>query len=239
MKTILLILSMTLGASLSHSQFMPYDIITEVPDNLYLVPGFDANDNVEIIFEGQYPNACYKVGPTKNKVDLTNQKIYLDNIAYRTQDEICARVIVPYQKEVHLGPLKAGKFEVLFKNAEGNYDSQGFLTVEKATAESVDNYLYAPVNQIVSLSGTKNIKLEGEITRDCLELDRVEVSYTEQPPVVVVLPIMKMVKESKCSETDDIDEFSYEVDLSEVPEGRYLIHTRTLNGRARNKIMNL
>ncbi len=239
MKAVLLILSISLVASLGNSQLLAYDIIHEVPDNIYLVQGFDTNDNVEIIFEGQYPNACYKVGPTKNKVDSANKKIYLDNLAYRTQDEICARVIVPYQKEVHLGPLEGGKYEVLFKNAEGNYDSQGFLTVEKATAESVDNYLYAPVNQIVSLAGTKNIRLEGEITRDCLELDRVEVSYTQQPAVVVVLPIMKMVKESKCSATEDVDEFSYEVDLSEVPEGRYLIHTRTLNGRARNKIMNL
>ena len=63
---------------------------------------------------------------------------------------ICLQAIMPFQKVVELGILRAGTWEV-FQGEETT--KLGQVQIHVAKTESSDDFLYAPVSQAFFLSG--------------------------------------------------------------------------------------
>ena len=210
------------------------------PSNVYAPQGFDTNDNVEFIFEGQFTDACYKVGLTHHMIDHEEKKIYITDTGHHFDDALCAEVLVPYQKQIHAGMLLQGNYEVLFKNSRGNFVNAGVIPVKAATSDSPDDYLYAPVKQSKfyrkSKSNTKPyLLLMGQYHNSCMKIDDVKVNQRADSNVVDILPIVKMIGDD-CQDIQEGLDFEHKVDLSHLNEGRFLLHTRSLNGQSVNEI---
>ncbi|MGZ3725912.1 MAG: hypothetical protein ACXWQQ_08925 [Pseudobdellovibrio sp.] len=86
---------------------------------VYIPAGTKANTDAYVVVNGVFQNGCYKW----KRADITvtddfNREI--KSIASVTQG-MCIMVLIPFQKEVHLGPLPAGTHTLKFLNGDGTY----------------------------------------------------------------------------------------------------------------------
>lgn len=95
----------------------------EVPigvNSAFVPGGFDSTADVFVVVSGLFPNTCY----SWNKAEIQNQtgsnKIKISSYARVTQG-VCMMVLVPFQKEVHLGQLSAGDYTLEFSSGDGTY----------------------------------------------------------------------------------------------------------------------
>ena len=69
----------------------------EMPVGHVFIPsvGYDDNDNVEIVFDGQFPNGCFNVSDYTASVDQNTKQIIPHLFATHRTDSICAVVPDP------------------------------------------------------------------------------------------------------------------------------------------------
>lgn len=200
---------------------------------VYIPKGFDSNDHVQILGEGTFRNTCYRHANTTVKIDEAQKTISLGPVAYEYSG-FCLQVILPFERVVDIGLLKAG----LWKVVQGSDSSTvGEIAVTPALIDSADDYLYAPVSQafLKQHNGDVEIVVTGEFSNSCLSLDTVKVDV--QADVVVVQPIAKFDQALKCQNGQFA--FSKIVHLSGVKAGRYLLHVRSMNGNAVNSLVSV
>lgn len=218
------------------------EVFPSAPTGVYAPQGFDTNDNVEIFFEGEFSNACYKVGLTFHTVDEENKKIYITDTSHYFGDAFCAAVMVPYQKGINTGLLSSGEYRVFFKHSRGNFVEQAYFPVRKATNTQPDDYLYAPVKSAQYYPGKQNqaglLKLRGTFNNSCMKIDQVKVVQHPDSNVVDILPIAIMDR-GDCQTDYDGKAFEHDVDLSTLDRGRFLLHIRSLNGQSVNEIVSV
>lgn len=197
----------------------------------YIPAGFDDNDNVQIVGEGMFKNTCYRPAPTGVQVDQKNKVIRLAPAAYEYQG-LCLQMILPFERTIDVGILKAGNYKVM-------QDGQEVDTLKVGVARSLapDDYLYAPISQayIHQEAGLKTLLVSGEFPTDCMKLDY--VSTDVQKKVIVVQPIAKIEERNNCLRGKF--PFSTSVELKNIPEGRYLIHVRSMNSKAVNTLVDI
>jgi hypothetical protein len=200
----------------------------------FIPDGFDSNDNAQLVIEGEFPNTCYRPSTPKVTVDEASRTITVEAQAY-FYEGFCLQILVPFDQTVDLGILTAGKYSVIQKVRLGGYPiALGALNVRRATHAGADDYLYAPVSQIF-LDQSENrhrLVLTGEFTNSCLRLADVKIGV--QPKVLVLQPVAELSSRTDC--VDGKFPFQRVVELGDVPHGRYLIHVRTLNGKALNQL---
>ncbi len=200
---------------------------------IFVPGGFDSNDQVQIVGQGLFNNSCYRPAETLVRVDAAMKRLYLTPMAFEYPG-ICLQVMLPFQKVVDLGILRAGTWEV-FQGAEPT--KVGQVQIHIAKTESSDDYLYAPVSQAFFFQegSVSNFTITGEFANDCLQLE--EVKVTVEPDVVVLQPIAKVVDNPDCK----VGRFSFSktISIDSVPAGRYLLHIRSLNGNAVNSLINV
>jgi hypothetical protein len=200
----------------------------------YLPVGFDTNDNSQLVAEGTFPNTCYRHAGTKMKVDHDNRVIRLFTKAYKYKGN-CLPVLVPFQREVDLGLLKAGTYKVV--SVLGNQQEEmGNMQVSIATNSEPDDFLYAPVSQAYfsKMDGKYFVTISGMFPQTCYKMREVVVRV--QPNVLVVQPIAEMTDEV-CEER--LKPYSETVEVKNLSEGRYLLHIRSLNGEAVNNLIDV
>ncbi len=191
--------------------------------------GFDSNDNIQLTFDGWFPNSCYMPGPTGWRLDKNNT-IVIDANAY-VRDGLCLQMLIPRQQVLDIGMLGAGDYNV--KSETGT--EYGKLRVKDARTNNEDDYLYAPVSQAYyKWDGKQNVvMISGRFANSCMSLGDVLVDV--QPNVVVIQPIAKVLDVPHCK--DGSFPFEKSIVVKGLKKGRYLLHVRSLNGKAVNNIV--
>ncbi len=203
-------------------------------DRIYVADGFDDNDNVQIVGEGMFANACYRHSRTKAKVDQKKMTIELAPVAYRYQG-FCLQVILPFERVVDIGVLKAGTYTITQNN--GLKRTLGKLHVAKSRSSGADDFMYSPISQAFFQSRfmTNRVFLIGDFPMSCMKIKEVKVNV--QAHVLVVQPIAEIDPNVPC--VSGKYTFEQVAELGNVTPGRYLLHVRTLNGQAVNTLVDV
>jgi len=227
------VLCLTMNKAASAEGFIP-SVVEAGFHTGYIPNGFDTNDSIQLVGEGVFRDSCYRAASVRVDVDHENKKITLKPTAY-LYDGYCLQVMIPYDQTLDVGFLKAGKYEVVQKSM-GAETYLGDVKVRVATNALPDDYLYAPIHQAYFESkqlGKATVKLAGEFTNSCMKLADVMVSI--QPKVIVVQPITQLEEQGNCEQGKFA--FEREVEIPNLKVGRYLLHVRSLNGKAINTLV--
>lgn len=202
-------------------------------NRVYVPEGFDSNDNVQFVGEGFFANSCYRPAQTTVKVDEKAKTITVSPVAYEYEG-LCLQVILPFDRVVDLGPLPAGDYTIV---REKSNEELGQVNVAQATTRSADDFLYAPVEQayLHQKNGKKTVYLTGQFPISCMKLQEVKAEISND--VIVLQPIVEMGEYTKC--THGKFPFEAAVDVSSATKGRYLIHVRSMNGKAINSLVDI
>ena len=203
----------------------------------YIPVGYDTNDNVQIALTGLLPNACHRVGPAQVKVDEQGKNILVHQQAYQ-YSKPCLELQIPFTKIVDAGILTEGSYTVV---DETSGVSLGTVEVKRANTLSIDDYLYAPITDatVIKPSDAKNptLVLDMKWTNRCTRYKDTVVH--EYKNVIVVQPIAEaLMEEGRSCETESV-RFQVKKPLSENLKGTYLLHVRSMDGQALNKIIDI
>lgn len=199
----------------------------------YIPDGFDTNDHVQIVAEGAFPNTCYRPASINGRVDESKKAVVVDSLAYKYSG-MCLQMIVPFSSTVDVGLLKQGTYSVV---DSGSNKALGEMKVRVAPSSSADDFLYAPVSQayLKNEAGATTVTVEGEFSNSCLSLKDVVVNV--QPKVIVVQPVSELSDSTDCK--NGSFPFEKTVRVEGANKGRYLLHVRSLNGKAINNLVDL
>ncbi len=212
----------------------PSPILTPVNfAKTYIPNGFDSNDNVQFVGEGKFSDSCFRHSETKVRVDQAQKKIFVSPTAFKYPG-MCLQVILPFDRVVDVGLVPAGEYSVI-QSSTGQ--SIGQLKVRGATTLEPDDHLYAPVSQamVYSRESSHKVHLIGEFPLSCMRMK--EVKLDVQPNVLVVQPIAELDLSRPCL----AGSFSYEsqTEVGDMQPGRYLLHVRSMNGKATNTLFDI
>lgn len=213
-------------------------VINQLPGNVYLPVGFDDNDNTQLVIDGFFPNSCYRLAQYNVDVNSEQKKVTIYNQVYYYSGSPCLMVLVPYSRVINVGILSEGTYEVQFVNDKAQPVSKATLVVDKSSNPGPDDFFYAPVEDAyaeLKSNGVHELVIRGEYTNTCMMMDRIKV-HNIQNNVLVVQPILKLKDFSKPECAQVMIPYEERVVLSERPNDKILIHVRSLNGKALNKI---
>jgi hypothetical protein len=194
--------------------------------------GFDDNDEAQVVIDGYLPDSCHRL----DRVDVTRNEatgVYQVVQFARYFPVPCLPALVPFTSEVRLGAMPAGRFVVAAHGA-----APQILPVRHTDALAPDDYLYAPVEaaRVEAHAGGYTAVLDGRFTNTCMVLD--DLRLVDAGKTKEVLPIMTMAERDDC-EAREVP-FSRRLDLpATLAAGRYLLHVRSLNGKAVNTVFSV
>ncbi len=223
----------------SNAQFeggVPPILLNYMPNAVYVPPGFDNNDKVHFVYDGYFPDTCLKHGKSDVRVDLANRTIYVQNMVYYYEQQLCMEMLVHYQDTVTVGLLPAGNYNIIFEDNNLTPIPVASLRVDQANKTNLDEHLYAPVSNVIFddlPDGGKAITIKGEFTNSCMRLKDVKILHRVSN-VIEVLPIAEMPG-GQCLTV--AVPFSVSVRLPQSNSGRKLVHIRSLNGKSLNRIV--
>lgn len=219
-------------------------LVDVAPDEVFSPQGFDDNDNAQLVLDGTLPNSCYKLGPTHTRIDHAHRVIYVRQQAFYYPGAWCAEIRTPYVQTVNLGVLASGTYRILTEEEGGAPKLAGELPIAISASASADDFLYAPVEEarlerearsFEHPADTRNqLVLFGHFNSTCMAFREVKLNLRANR-VIEVLPIIDYDRESQCAQVRK--EFTINVSLKHIPNGRYLIHVRSLNGQSLNRIV--
>ena len=208
--------------------------------------GFDTTDTVEIAVKGFMPNSCYTLNKGVAHVDEINMKIYVSIEGYVRENQVCWMAKTPYLEVIQIGHLKQGHYTI---QSIKNPGVTGKLHVSKSVSNRTDDHLYAPVDTVEILPKTNNFNrtekqqliLKGtypHLLKGCMRIVKVK-SYKTKNNVLVVLPIAQILNEKKChhKQVNQYNRFKIVHKIKASLKKKGLVHVRTLNGRALNKLV--
>lgn len=210
-------------------------------ERVFVPQGFDDNDNAEVIIQGRFPNACMKTGPVGAKIDTQNQIITLRPEVYVYRGEPCAQVVVPFTQRVTFGTLTAGNWKIVAEDMPTINPLP--LVVTRARSAAPDEFLYAPVEEVVLLpagiSSRQKLVISGNWPqiqgRGCFSLKEIR-THLGADNTLVVQPIAELLPAARCSQSSVRKRvFQGSVVLDKPLNSDSLIHVRTLNGESLNK----
>jgi hypothetical protein len=201
----------------------------------YVPIGFDDNDRIEFVTQGEFPNTCYKVGPYKVSVDPATKTISVQQKAYYYGGGMCIQLAFPFTQVVKVGLAKEGDYKLIdsFSNKE-----IGKLPITRATNPGPDDHLYAPITDayVSQLeTGEWDLFLSGQFSDRCTAFEEINVNLHDR--VLVVQPVIKHLGEPAC--TQEKTRFLKKVRLAPAMKGAYLLHVRSLEGQAISKMVDL
>ncbi len=229
------------------AQARPEFEIVEIPVNKIFVParGFDDNDSVEAVLDGQLPSPCYTLEKQKVEYNPALHQFTIRQFAVRQRMGVCAgpddkggsvtETRIPFTEPVTLGRLDTGNYSVVYNRGEEPGTSQ--FQVHHAAVPTADDRPYAVIRSVevpdrVRTGARTFATINGILINSCYELDnRVDVELVDD--VAVVLPTVRVQTGRACLEY--IRPFSIEVDLGGFRQaGRYLVHVRSMHGKSVN-----
>lgn len=215
--------------SFAHADNSPVEII--VPLHRSYVPiGFDDNDNVQVTVEGIFADTCHKIASSTPSV--SGNLITIRQTAYR-YGGICLSMLIPFTSTVDLGFLAPGMYAIIDDATGANL---GELPVARSTTSAADDYLYAPIADawVLASVGQRTLVLTGSFSDRCTTMGEVKVSYSER--VIIIQPIAQRHTSRDCMGKT---RFRKEIALKTALEGVYLLHVRSMEGRAVNKMVDI
>jgi hypothetical protein len=234
----LAILSMSAAAT-AHAAFQSME--TTLPSKInitygkvYLPDGFDTNDQVQVVGEGMFSHLCYRSAPNLVTVDYHSKTIYVGPAAYLFSG-FCLQVVLPFNKVLDVGIVEEpGTYKIVQTT---DHRVMGEIRIKAANRAEPDDYLYAPISQAYFHveAGQNQILLSGDFPNSCMSFK--EIRINAQPDVIVVQPIIEMSNTQACK--DGVFPFEKKFDLGKFKAGRYLLHVRSMNGRAVNTLVNV
>ena len=214
---------------------MPETVTMEL-DKAFIPVGFDSNDRIQVTVEGMFPNTCYKIGPYTVHMNETDKSVRIQQTAYKYFAP-CIQMKVPFVQTIDVGMLGEGAWRIFDAKSERVL---GALPVDLAKTQSADEFLYAPVLEayVFNDPGTmkEQLALSGTFTDRCTVLKEVRIHY--YPDVIVVQPIAEHLETGRdCGA--QLTRFMHTVPLQDGLAGSYLLHVRSMNGQAINKVVDL
>ena len=212
---------------------------TEAPQYVFTPKGFDDNDNVQVVLEGNFGNFCFHTAPAQVQID--GSRIYIDNTIYSMDHCVNALMYIPYTRVVDIGVLPVGNYEVWISDGVGNYQKRATLPVVKSRPSlyTPDDELYAPVTEVSFQAGQNgsdpSLTVRGSLNNTCLTLGNIQVK-SPGGNVIEVLPQANLVRDAGCAST--VIPFSKTVTLSHFPaKGDVLLHVRSMGGQSVNRVV--
>lgn len=204
---------------------------------LYIPSGFDSDDNVQIVGEGYFRNSCFSPAPPDIKVDHYSKTILVNARAYVYQGA-CAQVtgpnvLLPFSVEFNLGNLMPGVYQI-FQGPLNEY--MGQVKIATAYRSNTNGYFYAPISEVIvqQVGSMTEIRLSGFMLGSCLRLGPVETSVENN--VIIVEPFAFVQPGEDCLR----GQFPFSTTLRlYLPRGRYLLHIRSENGDAINRMIDV
>lgn len=239
MKTLIPVLTFLICALIGNSAFAQFEQPTvPVPlTTLYVPSGFDSDDNVQVVGEGYFRNACFSPAPPDVRVDHYTKTIQLNARAYVYQGA-CAQVtgpnvILPFTVEIDLGHLMPGVYQIV-QGPLNEY--MGQIKIAPAYRSNINDYFYAPVSEVTvhQIGSVTEIQLSGFMLGSCLRLSHVET--TVENNVIVVEPFAYAQPGEECLR--GYFPFSTTMRIY-LPRGRYLLHVRAEKGEAINRMIDV
>ncbi|MEO5969768.1 MAG: hypothetical protein ABIQ95_07545 [Bdellovibrionia bacterium] len=225
--------------------------LVEIPIDGFISPsqGFEDKNIVEGVVYGYLPNSCY----TLNKSEITfspdnPKKMIFKQFAFKKADGVCAennsdgeglaehlKMRIPFSSEVFIGLLPIGSYKIEYQRDGG----QGLRTLEVTKGTTAgDNFPYANVlnamvTEVAYSNEEVNVSLSGVFNSTCTTLDRVE--QKKMNDVIVLFPILKATPGKVCLQV--LVPFQTSVNLGKISLGTHLIHIRSMNGKAVNRLV--
>ena len=248
--TILMASAALLVSSSSQARMLSDDAdLVEVPADVALAPkeGFDDNDMIQVVLHGMLPNVCYQLDGNRVERLSDGKTIKIHQFARRTKDGVCAdqstlpehmKMAVPYTTEVNLGQLKLGNYQFDYLGIDGEF-KEGSLNVAGATSPTIDSFPYAAVtnaqsNEVVSSMDEVKVRINIVLNSSCVELDD-NIRVTKLDDVWVVQPLLKVKEGIMCIQV--LRPIERNLNLGKTAPGHHLIHVRSMNGKAVNKMI--
>lgn len=207
--------------------------------------GFDDNDLVQLVVDARLPNACFQQGTTEVTVDEKTKTIVVRQFALRSMDGVCGqngelpdelKVSIPFMSEVSVGQLSKGEYQIQFLGVDSSKTRK--LNVDQAPTTTVDSLNYATVTNafVQDVLDAKEAKMKvtisGILNSSCTRVsDVVYASWVED--VLVILPQVK-VEGIYCIPQTRF--FTRDLEIPMPAAGRYLLHVRSNNGKAKNHL---
>lgn len=200
---------------------------------MYAPSGFDSNDNVQFVGEGMFRNSCYRPAPASVKVDVAAMTITVGPAAYEYSG-FCLQVILPFERVIDVGILKPGVYTVV---QTPGASVLGTIKVVEAKTLNPDDFLYAPISQAFYRQRglSSEVLLSGDFMTNCMSIDHVKVAIEEK--AIVLQPIVKLEDRNDCLRGKF--PFNKVVRIDLAPKGRYLLHVRSMNGKAVNTLVDV
>jgi hypothetical protein len=229
--------------------------IDEVPlTNAFIAPeGFDSNDDVLVVVEGYFPNGCYFKGNTDVHKDMDTHKIVIRQFAKIENEGACAdhtqldaELAKPkyFMAELYLGTMSPySSYQVQYLGSDNQTQVKTF-SVDKAPVDHVDSMRYAIIenafvsHEVQASDKKMEIRITGYLNSSCSEI----IDDPENKDIIfyddVIVVLLKVVNKGEfCI---PMNKSFYKVREVKVPAvGRYLLHTRSQGGQAKNKIFSV
>jgi hypothetical protein len=168
-------------------------------------------------------------------VDPETRSVYIQQQAYLYKG-VCLQILVPFTQTIDLGIVKFGDYKI---TDASNKSVLGEMKIDKATKSEPDEFLYAPMSDAYitsdTLHGNHTLVLKGAFSDRCTLFEDVRINYTQD--VIVVQPIVKHIAVRGCGAVKT--RFVKTVELKQDLKGTYLLHVRSMDGQAINKMVDL
>lgn len=228
---LLLIISVLLTTS-AFAQYQPIEKLISA-EHSYVPFGFDSNDNAEVIITGFLPNLCYKAPKAKVHINQGQIDVTLTALFYAPENGFCAEVAVPFIEVVNLGLLPQGHYEIKI-NQNSAHESRTNMLVAAAPNRNIDQFIYARVQYIEQVPGTRKVLLKGYNPSDCFRLN--EIKYVSNTiDSYSIMPILTTNSDGFCPRK--MVPFTYEFEVpNDINRAKVLLHVRSMDGRSVNAI---
>ncbi len=222
----------SLMTSLAFAQYSPVEKLVPL-EHVYIPFGFDSNDNTEVIIAGYLPNTCYKAPRAKFHINQGKIEITVSALYYKNEHQPCTQVTIPFVEVASLGPMYQGAYNVV-ANQGTAFEKRAHLLVSPSVSNTKDVYLYARVQAIEAIQGTRRVILKGYNPSDCFELREI-MTISNKTDTYSILPVLKMDEGSICHRKMVAFSYEYEVPV-ELNLRKVLLHVRSMDGHSVNAI---
>lgn len=232
-------------------------IRVEIPLKTLLSPryGFEQKNNIDVVLYGALPNGCYTLADTVIEKAADEHTINVKQFANRETQGMCAQasslteqmqLVIPFTNDVSMGQLGVGTYNLNYLSEDGTLRARP-LEISANITSTPDTLPYAAtlaVDAPVMINAGDELKvtIRGLLNSTCTRLND-EVHVLNENDVLVLLPTVHVETGVMCAQV--MIPFEKEVNLGKTPQENIsenspavrLIHVRSMNGKALNKVV--
>ncbi len=259
MKQRFLLITVLGMAGFSNKTYSQSEIV-EVPVERVFLPakGFDDNDTVELVVDGNLPNSCYSLEKQKVQIFEAEKIIRVRQFAVKRTEGKCAgreerqspqqATPVPFTDVVTLGRLAAAAeykieyFPTLAQSKFRSFEVQVAPTLPNSTSYPEDSEPYAMITQIrvediVQAGSDVIVELQGVLNNSCYHLNEASLTPKILNDVLVIQPTVTVDQDAICLMV--LTPFKKPVRVGALDANRYLLHVRSMQGKSKNQVFSV